>query len=104
VHIQHRETNEVKPDIPLICSVVLLAVGLSLILGYCHDSSSFAAAYPFSGTNLHLDLSEAGPGVLGGLALTIIGALLLVWAFIAAIVSQVGHWLTSEEPRERLLD
>jgi hypothetical protein len=94
----------VKPDLPLICSVVVLTTGLALIFGYCHGATSFAAAYPFSGTNLHVEFSEVGPGVLGGLALTALGALLLAWAFIAAIVSQVGHWLASEEPTERLLD
>lgn len=75
-----------------------------LIFGYCHGDTSFAAAYPFSGTNIHVDFSETGPGVLGGLALTGIGVLLMAWAFIAAIVNQVGQWLTSEAPTERLLD
>jgi hypothetical protein len=104
VRIQHREKNRVKPDIPLICSVILLAAGLSLIFGYVHGNTSFAAAYPFSGTMLHVDFSEVGPGVLGGMALTALGALLLAWAFIAAIVNLVGRWLASEEPTERLLD
>jgi hypothetical protein len=94
----------VKPDRPLICSVLCLAAGIGLILGYCHDSSSFAAAYPFSGSMLHVDFSTAGPGVLGGLALLALGLLLLAWSFIAAIVNQVGLIGESDAPPEHLLD
>lgn len=93
-----------KPDRPLIFSVLFLAAGLFLIFGYCHGNTGFAAAYPFSGTLLHVQFEESGPGVLGGLALTALGALLLAWSFIAAIVSQVGLLMESEAPDERLLD
>lgn len=93
-----------KPDRPLIFSVLFLAAGLGLILGYCQGSTNFAAAYPFSGTMLHVDLTEVGPGVLGGLAFTAIGALLLAWSFIAAIVNQIGLLAASDSPTERLLD
>lgn len=93
-----------KPDRPLIFSVLCLAAGLFLVFGYCHGNTSFAAAYPFSGTNLRVEFAESGPGVLGGIALTAIGLLLLAWSFLAAIVSQVGSLMESEAPDERLLD
>lgn len=93
-----------KPDRPLIVSVLCLAAGIGLIFGYCHGNTSFAAAYPFSGTMIHIDFSETGPGVLGGLALTAIGVLLLIWSFLAAIVNQVGLMGESDAPPEHLLD
>lgn len=93
-----------KPDRPLICSVLLLAAGLTLILAYCHGNSGFTAAFPFSGTILHVDFTTTGPGVLGGLALICAGILLLLWSFLAAIVSQISLLLASDAPPERLLD
>ncbi len=93
-----------KPDRPLIFSVLLLAGGLAVILGYCHGNTNFTAAYPFSGTILHVDFTTVGPGVLGGLALTFLGAILLVWSFLAAIVNQFRLMTASETQPERLLD
>lgn len=93
-----------KPDRPLLVSFVCLAAGLSIILGYCHGSTSLTIAYPFSGTVLRVAFTTAGPGVIGGLALTILGALLLIWSFIAAIVSQVRSFSASDEPRNRILE
>ncbi len=92
-----------KPDIPLICSVLCLAAGIGIIVGYCHGNSSFAAAYPFSGSVLHVDFITTGPGVLGGLALIALGVLLLIWSFFAAIVNQFSSW-SSDTPPEHLLE
>ncbi len=95
-----------KPDRPLIASVLFLAAGLGVIIGYCHGSTNFTASYPFAGSILHIDMNTTGPGVLGGLLCTAVGVVLLVWAFIAAIVSQIGRWMSSEDdrPTERLLE
>jgi hypothetical protein len=68
-----------------------LVAGFWPILGYCHGTTSFNAAYPFAGSVLHIDLTTTGPGVLGGLALVAVGLLLLAWAVIAAIVGQIMH-------------
>jgi hypothetical protein len=80
----------------LIGAVLFLGAGLALIIGYCHGTTGFSAAYPFSGSILHLEMTETGPGVLGGLLLMVIGALFLVWAFLAALVS-LFTW--QDEPR-----
>lgn len=98
-----REAN-VKPDRPLIVSVPCLVAGLGVILGYGNGSSSFAAAYPFSGTILRIDITTVGVGVLGGLMLTLIGLLLLAWSFIASIVSQISLMMGSDTRTERLLE
>ena len=62
-----------KSDWLLIFSVLCLGFGLGVLLGYCTDHSSFAAAYPLAGSMLHVDFTTVGPGVLGGLALTFLG-------------------------------
>jgi hypothetical protein len=79
-----------RADRPLIASVVFLATGLSLIFGYCNGASSFNAAYPLASSALHLDITTIGPAAVGGMALVLMGLLLLTWALLAAIVSQIG--------------
>lgn len=78
-----------RPDRPLIAALALLAAGIATILTYCHGNTAFNAGYPFSGCQLHIDLTTTGPGVLGGVALIALGLLLMAWALLAAIVSQI---------------
>jgi hypothetical protein len=84
---ERKKEIAMRSDGPLIGAVLFLGGGLGVIIGYCHGTTGFSAAYPFSGAFLHLDMTTTGPGVLGGLALGVIGAFFLVWAFLAAIVS-----------------
>jgi hypothetical protein len=79
-----------KPERPLIASVVFLATGLSLIFGYCNGTSSLNATYPVAASVLHLDITTAGPAALGGVALTAAGFVLLLWALLGAIVGQIS--------------
>lgn len=90
-----------RADRPLVGAVLFLAAGLTLILAYCHGTTGFNAAYPFGGSILHLELTTTGPAVLGGIACTAIGCLLLVWAFLAALVS-LFTW--TERTRERVVE
>jgi hypothetical protein len=93
-----------RADRPLIGAVLFLGAGLGLIIGYCHGTTGFSAAYPFTGSMLHIEMTTTGPGVLGGLALLVVGAVFLVWAFLAAIVS-LFTW--NDEPRrtrERIVE
>jgi hypothetical protein len=92
-----------RSDRSLILAVIFLGAGLGLIIGYCNGTTGFNAAYPFSGSTLHLELTTTGPAVLGGLAALAIGVLFLVWAFLAAIVSLfTGPYNTRERVVERL--
>lgn len=75
----------------LIGAVVFLATGLSLIFVYCHGASSLNAAYPLSGSVLHLDLTTTGPAVLGGVTSIAVGVVLLGWALLGAIVREITH-------------
>ena len=93
-----------KSDRPLLGSILLLAVGLGLIFGYCSGTSSFSAAYPFSGSTLHIDVMTNGPGAVGGVVLTAFGLVLLLWAVLVAIVSQIGQLVGNNRAPESLLD
>jgi hypothetical protein len=85
----------------LIGAVIFVGIGLGLIIGYCNGSTGLSAAYPFTGSALHIELTTTGPAVLGGLAAMAVGILLLVWAFLAAIVSL---FTGSEGTRERVIE
>lgn len=93
-----------KADRPLIVSVLLFAAGMGLILAYCHGTTNLSAAYPLSGSTLHVDFTTVGPAVLGGLVLTALGAIALVVALLAAVVGEIGRLLHSDRPNERVLD
>jgi len=90
-----------RSDRPLILAVIFLGAGLGVLIGYCNGTTGFSASYPFTNSILHLEMTTIGPGVVGGLASTVIGVLLLVWAFLAAIVSL---FTTSAVRRERYVE
>ena len=71
--------------------MVTLAAGVTAILAYCNGTTAFSAGYPFSGSQLHIDITTNGPAVLGGMALIALGLLLMAWALLAAFVSQIVH-------------
>jgi hypothetical protein len=90
-----------RSDRPLVLAVIFLAAGLGVLIGYCNGTTGFSASYPFTGSILHLEMTTTGVGVMGGLVATAIGALLLVWAFLAAIVSL---FTGPEVSRERVVE
>lgn len=92
-----------RPDRPLIASIVFLATGLSLIFGYCTGATNVSAAYPLASSVLHVDLTTTGPAALGGVALAAAGLLLLAWALLAAIVAQLGHLAGNTREPERIV-
>jgi hypothetical protein len=78
------EVIRMKSDGPLILAVVFVAAGLVVIFSYGIGSAGFNAAYPLSGANLQLSISTAGPAAVGGMALTALGLLVLLWALICS--------------------
>ena len=78
-----------KPDRPLILSVILLAAGLGIVFGYCHGTVGLNVAIPVSGASFILCTTTTGPGALGGFALTVLGVLLLIWALICSIIGEI---------------
>jgi hypothetical protein len=75
-----------RSDGPLVLAVLFLAAGLTVIFAYGTGSSAFNAAYPLSGANLQLSIATVGPAAVGGLALTALGLLVMVWALVCAFV------------------
>jgi hypothetical protein len=84
------EVKTMKANRSLIAAVFLLAAGLGLIFGYCTGNTSMNVGYPVSGSILQVAVTTAGPAALGGVALTMIGVLLLAWAFLWAIIGEIG--------------
>lgn len=77
-----------KSDYVLIGSVLFLAIGLGLICGYTQGTGGFTAAYPASGASLQISINTRGWPAMAGLVLTLLGAVLLIAAFVSAIVRQ----------------
>lgn len=90
-----------KPDRPLIVSTLFLAGGLTLIFGYANGTAGLSAAFPIANSMLHVNVNTAGPAALGGIALLAIGVVLLVWALLVALVSQVMQLAGSDRESER---
>lgn len=75
----------------LIAATAFLVVGVSLIIGYCHGTIGFSAAYPVTGASLNIVIDTKGLPAMAGFGATIVGLLLLIVALVQAIVGQV-HW------------
>lgn len=79
-----------KSDRPLILSILCLAAGITLIILYCTGTTSMSAAYPLANSSFHMEITASGAAALGGIALSAVGILLMVWAFLAALVGQIS--------------
>ena len=92
---------------PLILAVLFLAAGLGLIFAYCQGNTSMSLAFPFSASILQMAVTTAGPAAVGGVFLTAFGLLLLIWAFLMAIVGEMAMWgpdHRSPRRREKVLE
>ena len=91
--VRQMKTTEVtlmKSDGPLILAVLFLASGLTIIFAYGVGTAGFNAAYPFSAANLNLSIATTGPAAMGGLGLTALGLLVLLWGLICALVGELS--------------
>jgi hypothetical protein len=70
----------------LVAAVVCLAVGLGVLFAYCHGSTGVQFAYPVAGASVHIDMTTTGLPAIAGLALTVIGAFLLIVATMIALI------------------
>lgn len=75
---------------PIIPAVLLLAAGLGLIFAYGVGATSVNMTYPVSASTLQMAITTTGPAAMGGFALTVLGLVLLVWAFIWAVFCEIG--------------
>jgi signal transduction histidine kinase len=96
-----------KSNGPLIFAVLFLAGGLTIIFVYGVGTAGFNAAYPFSAANLNLSIATNGPAAVGGLALTALGLLMLLWSLVCAVVglasgADSGQYRMDRAERKRL--
>lgn len=77
-----------RADRVLIGAVLILGAGCWMLLAYCHGNVGFNIAYPISGAKLQVDFTTMGAPALVGVPLALLGLLVLVFAFILAIVAQ----------------
>ncbi|HEX4287138.1 MAG TPA: hypothetical protein VHZ28_18740 [Terracidiphilus sp.] len=84
----------------VLISVVCLAAGVTILFAYCSGTTSMNAAYPFSGTSVHVDITTSGIPAVLGIPLTIGGAVLLIVAWFAALFRRKTE-PADEAPLER---
>ena len=76
-------------DRVVIAAVLSIVAGIGVIISYWNGTTSLSLGYPVSdGTKAIVDITTTGYPALIGLSLIGIGALLLLIAFIVAIVAQ----------------
>jgi len=80
-----------KPDRPLIASILFLAAGLCMTFLYCQGTAGLSAGFPVSSSTIHFSVTTNGPAALGGILLTAVGLLLLIWATLVAIFGQLAE-------------
>ena len=80
-----------KSDRLVIAAVLFLAGGLCLLIKFSNGTTGLSVGYPFTATSLHADLTITGIPVLVGVPLVAAGALLLLFALVAAIASQFNR-------------
>lgn len=70
----------------VIGSVLFLIVGLTWIVSFWNGSLGFSAAHPVAGSKFSIDVAVTGWPALGGVALTILGAILLLLSAVLSII------------------
>lgn len=93
-----------KPDRPLIVSVLCLVAGIYLTLWYCQGSAGLSAGFPVSSSTIHFSVTTSGPAALGGIVLTAVGVALLLWSVLVAIFGQLMQIAGSSKGPERLFE
>lgn len=77
-----------RADRLLIVTAIFLGFGLWCLLEFCHGNVGFGFALPVSSTKFNMDITTMGVPALVGMPLTVIGLVLLVISFVAAIIGQ----------------
>ena len=70
----------------LVTAVVCLVVGLWVLFAFCHGTAGVQYASPLSGASVHLDITTTGLPSMIGVALSALGAFLLIVATIIALI------------------
>jgi hypothetical protein len=70
----------------LVVAVACLAAGLFVIFYFCNGTTGLQFGWPLSACSIHIDITTTGAGVPVAVALTMIGAFLLIVATIIAFI------------------
>jgi hypothetical protein len=84
----------------LIASFVFLAAGVYLLCAFCHGSTGFQASDTISANSVKIDIATTGWPALAGTPLTIVGLLLLMISFVAAIIGEIRAPRTRRTPSQ----
>jgi hypothetical protein len=69
----------------LVVGVACLAAGLFVIFYFCNGTTGLQFGWPLSACSIHIDITTTGAGVPFAVAFTLIGAFLLIVAFVIAL-------------------
>jgi uncharacterized membrane protein YidH (DUF202 family) len=78
----------------LVVAVACLAVGLFVIFYFCNGTTGLQFGWPLSACSIHIDVTTTGAGVPVAVALTLIGAFLLI---VATIIAFIGMFRRERE-------
>lgn len=74
----------------IIGATLFLALGIAWIMTYWNGSVGFSAAHPVAGSQFKMDVVVTGWPALGGIALTIVGGVLLLVSAVMSIIDVAG--------------
>lgn len=77
-----------RADRVLIFAGLFLGVGLWCLFAFCHGNTGVGFALPVAGTKFNMNITTMGVPALVGIPVTLIGIVLLAFAFVAAIIGQ----------------
>jgi hypothetical protein len=77
-----------RADRLFIITGIFLGVGLWCLFAFCHGNVGVGFALPVASTKFNMDITTMGVPALVGMPLTVIGLVLLVISFVAAIIGQ----------------
>jgi len=83
----------------LIAAVLFLGAGLWLLFEYCNGNAGMNFGNEVSANKVSIDLTTSGVPMLVGSSVAGIGLLLMLIAFIGAIVGQFRHPRESEREK-----
>ena len=69
-----------------LCGVLFLVIGLSWIMSYWNGSAGFSTAHPVVESKLTINVVASGWPALGGMFLSIVGALTLIVDAVLAVM------------------
>ncbi len=74
----------------ILGAVLFLAIGIVWITSYWNGSVGLSAAHPVAGSTFTMNITVTGWPALGGVLLSVLGAVLLLISAVMAVVDIAG--------------